>query len=174
MYHMASATANRKAEFKRKHKPRINNDGICLAAKRGMRAARAYLAGTFDTLKEAAEAHGTCVPYVESGIILVKFERLTGDWSLTWEVVHGWRSMLEAAEQAQTLVRLLDALELAPSATKDAFFTITGTADLSTPEKCLEYGKKIGPGRVWDLMVSPLVGIDSNGKDVHEPGVVGT
>src|SRR6516162_7770035 len=131
MYHMASATANRKAEFKRKHKPRINNDGICLAAKRGMRAARAYLAGTFDTLKEAAE-------------------------------------------QAQTLVRLLDAFELAPSATKDAFFTITGTADLSTPEKCLEYGKKIGPGRVWDLMVSPLVGIDSNGKDVHEPGVVGT
>jgi len=68
MQDMAFTTADRKAEFngngkrKRKRKPRINGDGICLEAKRGMSAARAYLAGTFDTPHVVAATHSRVGP----------------------------------------------------------------------------------------------------------------
>ena len=70
MQDMAFTTADRKAEFngngkrkrKRKRKPRINGDGICLEAKRGMSAARAYLAGTFDTPHVVAATYSRVGP----------------------------------------------------------------------------------------------------------------
>ena len=66
MQDVAFTTADRKAEFngngKRKRKPRINGDGIRLAAKRGMSAARAYLAGTFDTPHVVAATHSRVGP----------------------------------------------------------------------------------------------------------------
>ena len=168
MPQMASSTADRKAEFngngKRKRKPRINKDGVCLAAKRSLAAAQAYLEGRFSTLRGAAEAHGACIRYVEAGVTLLKYQGMSGDPSLTNEVVHSHRSMLEAVAWVEKLVRLVDAYDQAPAVTKANFHLITGTADLSTPEKCLEYGRKVGPGRVWDTMVSPLVGVDSDGQ----------
>jgi hypothetical protein len=66
MQDMAFTTADRKAEFngngQRKRKPRISGDGICLAAKRAMSAARVYLAGTFDTPPVVAATHSRVGP----------------------------------------------------------------------------------------------------------------
>jgi hypothetical protein len=96
------------------------------------------------------------VHYVQAATVLLEH----GDQNLIDRVLRGRCSILAAAASVEALVKLLTAFKAASPETLAKFYTITGTADLSTAAKRTEAASKFGPEIVWEEMIVPLV---SNG-----------
>src|SRR5215468_8478528 len=65
-------------------------------------AARAYLAGWFDTLNAAAISTGSCVHYVRAALLLIEH----GNGELIRHVIYGRISILTAAAKIEPAVEL--------------------------------------------------------------------
>jgi|SRR6516162_1826850 hypothetical protein len=133
-------------------------DGICLAALRAFTGAELYRAKPEKlTLGEVALRVGSGIHYVRAAVVLIEH----GDQVLIDRVLRGKCSILAAAASVNALVKLLGAFKTASPENLAKFYTITGTADLSTPVRRMEAAAKFGPEVVWDEMVMPLI---SNGR----------
>jgi hypothetical protein len=131
------------------------------ACMRAFTGGRLYLRGEFPTLEDAAAHVGSCKPYVEAAITLIKSD----DQQLIQRVMHGNVSILVAAESVKPLVMLLAGFAQASPGVKDVFFARTGcTADLgkklvaSMPAERTQAARRLGnPETIWNEMVLPLV-----------------
>ena len=120
----------------KKYRPRRRHfrHGLCAAAARAITAAKLYLEGK-TTLREAAFGCGSNVTYVRAALLLLKAE----DAQLFERVLHGHMALTTAAGRVRPVVELVRAYHEC------------------TDQHLAAAGRQIGPAKVWDHMISPVV-----------------
>jgi hypothetical protein len=119
----------------RRHHPREHMRGdVCCAALRAVAAATRYRdPQNAYSLADCALMHGTGVRYLRAAIALLKHD----DPALIDAVVHGRINILAAAKPIEAEMRLVAAFQAA------------------SPQVRIAAGLKVGPGVIWDSMISP-------------------
>jgi len=99
-------------------------------------------------------------PSIKAAVLLIK----SHDTRLIDAVVRGNTPILAAAKLVAPQVAAIDAIKAANPANRQAIYTATGFTDelakLLVDKPSAERtaaAAKLGPGRVWDAMVAPLV-----------------
>jgi len=109
--------------------------GRCAAAVRAFTAARLHSCGY--TLVAAAEACGSCVPYVAAADTLLKAENT----ALIAEVLRGDVQLLVAAGRVKLLADLADAYRKASAADRVV----------------ADFARTIGVATLWDDAIAPVI-----------------
>jgi hypothetical protein len=133
---------------------------------RAITAAKFYLdkvANESVTLRGAALSHGSCVPYVQAGILLIK----ANEPHLVNRVLRGDMPILAAAKEVWAQVTAIEALKVANPANLQAIYTKTGFTnnlsalliDSSSAERT-KAARDCGVDLVWSDMVEPVIGAE--------------
>jgi hypothetical protein len=105
---------------------RRTDNGVHLAALRGVTAARGYLQGAFRTLAEAARSCGSNVRYVQAGLIVLKSE----NQGLLELVLQGYLPLPAAAARVKRVVELVSTYRDAKESERIAFARACGVDSL--------------------------------------------
>jgi hypothetical protein len=134
--------------------------GQSVAALHALLAARAYAAGWFNTLTDAAVSAGASVDYTRAALVLLK----NGNDDLIHHVLQGQVTFLSAAAQVAPQVRMIEAFKKASPENLKAVYAATGmTSDLgehilhSSAEKQIAAARKVGVDVLWDGMIAPVI-----------------
>lgn len=115
-----------------RHRPQFR-DGQRVAVRHALTAAKIFLHKIEPTVKAAARACGSNVPYVRAALVLLE----VGNPVLMTRVLVGQANLLEAARDAQHLAGLVKAYRTA------------------APADHIEFARLIGPDALFDGAVAP-------------------